>query len=42
MRGRLNLLSSTKIELVTEPGYIHDGGGLYLQISKGGGTPAAW
>jgi integrase len=37
MRGGLNLLSSTKIESVTEPGYIHDGGGLYLQVSKGGG-----
>ena len=37
MRGRLNLLSSIKIETTTEPGYVHDGGGLYLQISKGGG-----
>ncbi|GEP61801.1 Arm DNA-binding domain-containing protein [Reyranella soli] len=37
MRGRLNLLSAIKIESATRPGYVHDGGGLYLQISKGGG-----
>jgi integrase len=37
IRGRLNLLSPVKIETVTQPGYLHDGGGLYLQVSKGGG-----
>jgi hypothetical protein len=37
VRGRLNLLSAIKIESATRPSYVHDGGGLYLQISRGGG-----
>ena len=33
-----NQLTARKIAAVTKPGYYGDGGGLYLQVSKYGGT----
>ena len=37
MRQVFNLLSPVKLKALKEPGYFHDGGGLYLQVSPGGG-----
>ena len=37
MRQVFNLLSPVEVKAPKEPGYFHDGGGLYLQVSTGGG-----
>jgi integrase len=37
VRQVFNLLSPVKLKALKEPGYFHDGGGLYLQVSPGGG-----
>ena len=37
MALQLNRLSARKVATLTEPGYYPDGGGLYLQVAKGGG-----
>jgi integrase len=37
VRQLFNLLSSVEVKAPKEPGYFHDGGGLYLQVSNGGG-----
>lgn len=36
-RGSLNLLSAQAVERASTPGYLHDGGGLYLQVGQAGG-----
>jgi hypothetical protein len=37
VRQVFNLLSPVKLKAFKAPGYFHDGGGLYLQVSPGGG-----
>jgi integrase len=37
VRQVFNLLSPVKLKALKEPGYFHDGGGLYLQVGAGGG-----
>jgi len=37
VRQVLNLLSAVELKTLAESGYHHDGGGLYLQVSAGGG-----
>ncbi len=37
MRQVFNLLSPVKLKTIKDAGYFHDGGGLYLQVSPGGG-----
>jgi integrase len=37
MRQVFNLLSPLEVKASKEPGYFHDGGGLFLQVSAGGG-----
>jgi integrase len=37
VRQVFNLLSPVKLKALKAPGYVHDGGGLYLQVSNGGG-----
>lgn len=37
MALQLNRLSARKVASITEPGYYPDGGGLYLQVTAGGG-----
>ena len=37
VRQVFNLLSPLEVKAPKQPGYFHDGGGLYLQVSAGGG-----